>query len=97
MDHQVLNSVVLVLGTLGGASIGALSQRESKKIGRLERRIDRYMREIRARQAEEETAASWLVSLGASTNVLAAKRELRRRTRQEHGISPTIGPQKMNL
>jgi ABC-type phosphate transport system auxiliary subunit len=95
MDAQVVSSAVAVVGTLGGALIGALSQREAKKISMLERRLERYRNEIRARQAEEEAAARWLFSLNASTSELAAKRELRRRTEVESGLRPFIGPKEM--
>jgi hypothetical protein len=98
MNGQVVSSVIAVIGTLAGAVIGALSQREAKKIGVLERRIERYKREIRARQAEEETAAKWLCSLlPPGSSALAAKRQLRRRTEKESGLRPFIGPKEMNL
>jgi hypothetical protein len=95
MDAQFVSSAIAVVGTLGGALIGTLSQREAKKIGRLERRLKRYSDEIRARQAEEAAAARWLFSLNASTSELAAKRELRRRTEVESGLRPFIGPKEM--
>jgi len=99
MDGQAVSSAVAVVGTLvgtlGGALIGAFAQREAKKIGALERRVERYRNEIRARQAEEDAAARWLFSLNASTSELAAKRELRRRTEVESGLRPFIGPKEM--
>jgi hypothetical protein len=97
MNGQVVSSVIAVVGTLAGAVIGALSQREAKKIGVLERRLERYKDEIRARQAEEETAAKWLCSLlTPAKSELAVKRELRRRTELESGLRPFMGPKEMN-
>lgn len=52
MDSQIVASVIAVLGTLGGAAVTAWVQRESKKIAALERRVERYKAEIRARQAQ---------------------------------------------
>ena len=47
MDGQIIASIVAVLGSLGGALIGALIQREGKKLAALERRIERYRLEIK--------------------------------------------------
>ena len=96
MDMQVISSVVAVVGTLGGALIGAFSQRDAKKIVVLKQSIERYKNEIRARQAEEETAAEWLFSLNASTSALAAKNALRDRTEAASGLRPFIPPGEMN-
>jgi hypothetical protein len=100
MDSQVVSSAIAVVGTLvgtlGGALIGYFAQREAKKVDVLERRLERYRNEIRARQAEEESAAKWLYSLNAAKSALAAKRELRRRTEAESGLRPFIGPREMN-
>ena len=95
MDTQVVSSVVAVVGTLGGALIGAFAQREAKKIGKLERKVERYEDEIRARQVEEDAAAEWLFSLNASTSAQAVKIELRDRTEQECGLRPVITPSQM--
>ncbi len=92
MDSQVIASVIAVLGTLGGAFVTAWVQRESKKIASLERRVDRYKAEIRARQAEEEVASEWLAELGAATTPRAAKTLLRERTEQQKGLRPGVGP-----
>jgi len=100
MDAQVVSSAVAVVGTLvgtlGGALISASVQREGKKIGELKQRIDRYQRDIRARQAEEATAAEWLFQLNVARSPLAAKRELRRRTEQESGLRPFVGPKEVS-
>jgi len=92
MDSQVISSVIAVLGTVGGAFVTAWVQRESKKIASLERRVDRYIAEIRARQAEEEVASEWLAELGAATTPRAAKTLLRERTEQKTGLRPGVGP-----
>lgn len=63
MDSQIVAAVIAVLGTLGGAAVTAWVQRETKKIAALERRVERYKAEIRARQAEEDVAAEWLAEL----------------------------------
>ena len=92
MDGQVIAAVIAVLGTLGGALVTTWAQREAKKTAAMERRIQRYRAEIRARQAEEETAALWLTELGAANSVVTAKRMLRDRTEELHGLRPEIGP-----
>ncbi len=92
MDSQVIASVIAVLGTLGGAFVTAWVQRESKKIASLERRVDRYKSEIRARQAEEKVAAEWLAELGVAATPRVAKTLLRERTEQIEGLRPNIGP-----
>ena len=61
----------------------------------LQRRVDRYRAEIRARQAEEDVAAAWLVELGVASTERAAKLSLRQRTEFERGIRPAIGPAEM--
>ena len=82
MDSQIVASVIAVLGTLGGAAVTAWVQRESKKIAALERRVERYKAEIRARQAQVDVA----------NTPRAAKTLLRERTEQTRGIRPSIGP-----
>ena len=95
MDAQILASAVAVVGTIGGALVGALIQRDAKKMTALQRRVDRYRAEIRARQAEEDVAAAWLVELGVASTERAAKLSLRQRTELERGIRPAIGPAEM--
>jgi 2-phospho-L-lactate guanylyltransferase (CobY/MobA/RfbA family) len=96
MDNQVISSAIAVLGTLGGALIGVFAQREARKVRRLEVQVDRYRREIRARQAEEEVAAIWLSKcLVPAITPLAAKRELRNRTEKEKGVRPFIAPREV--
>lgn len=97
MDGQIIASVVAVVGSLGGALIGAMIQREGKKLAALERRIERYRLEIQARQAEEDIAAAWLVELGAANSERAAKLALRQRTEIARGIRPCIGPGEMRV
>ena len=92
MSDLILASVVGVVGTLAGSLVGAWTQREAKKIGVLERKVERYREEIRTRQAEEEVAAEWLFEHGESISQLGAKRALRRRTLERRGVSPRIGP-----
>lgn len=92
MDNQVIASVIAVLGTLGGAFITAWVHRESKKIASLERKVERYKAEIRARQAEENVAAEWLSELGVAITPRAVKTLLRERTEQRAGLRPSVGP-----
>ena len=58
MDSQIVASVIAVLGTLGGAAVTAWVQRETKNVAALERRVERDKNEIRARQAQENVAAT---------------------------------------
>lgn len=92
MDSQVTASLIAVLGTLGGAFLTSWVHRDSKKIASLQRRVDRYRAEIRARQAEEDVAAEWLADLGAATTPRSAKTLLREKTEQQKGLRPGVGP-----
>ena len=92
IDAQIISAAIAVAGTFGGALVGVLVQRDAKKMAALERRVQRYQHEIRARQAEEDVAAEWLSELGAGNSVLAAKRMLRDRTEERRGLRPGIGP-----
>lgn len=92
MDGQVSASIIAVLGTLGGAFISAWVQRDAKKLSALQRRVERYKAEIRARQAEEEVAAELLAELGKVSSARAAKLMLRDRTEERRGLRPNIGP-----
>ena len=92
MDNQVISSLIAVVGTLAGSVLGIISTREAKKVGRLERKIERYKNDIRARQAEEQIAARWLCELGIAPTEVAAKIKLRERTEQETGLRPEIPP-----
>jgi len=67
-------------------------QRDSKKITSLQRKVDRYRAEIRARQAQEDVAAEWLAELGAATTPRAAKILLREKTELLKDLRPMVGP-----
>jgi hypothetical protein len=95
MDTQVLSSVIAVAGTISGALIGAFIQREGKKLERLERKVERYRDEIRARQAEEDVATEWLAELKIAVSPHAAKLALRQRTYDERGVRPCITPSEL--
>lgn len=92
MDTQIASSLIALLGTLAGAYLGIWSQRETKRIKSMERRIDRYKQEIRARQAEEDIACEWLVETGLATSIRAAQLALRERTESQRGLRPTVPP-----
>lgn len=92
MSDVVLAALIGTFGALAGSVIGAIVAREAKKISRLERRIDRYRDDIRARQAEENVTAKWLFELNVASSELAAKRKLRERTEEETGLRPLVGP-----
>ena len=92
MDSQIVASLIAVLGTLGGAAVSAWIQRESKKIAALEKRVERYRAEIRARQAEEEEASEWLADLLKAESPNAAKLQLRERTARNRGVRPSLAP-----
>jgi hypothetical protein len=53
--------VMTVVGTLGGSLVTGLmtffTNRDARRMRRLERRLARYKLEIRSRQKEEDTAA----------------------------------------
>jgi len=89
-------SIIGVVGSLGGALVGALIQRDAKRNGikleMLKQTVERYRVEIAARQLEEAVAVEWLVSLNASANPTAAKLALRDKTENEHGVRPGLSP-----
>ena len=92
MLGEIISSIILVIGTLGGASIGVWSQREAKRLAGLQRRVDDLKAEIHARQCEEDVACGWLVELGANSSEQGAKLALHNRTEQEHSTRPRMSP-----
>ena len=92
MTSEVISALIGASGMMAGTILGYWLQREAKKTATLERRIDRYRGEIRARQAEEIIAANWLHELGVGSTQKAAKLALRDRTEQESGLRPAVGP-----
>ena len=91
MDSQIIAAAIAVVGTLGGGMVTAWAQRDAKKMATLEKRIERYRNEIRARQAQEDIAAG-LYEIGAASSARAAKTLLRDRTEELRGLRPDIGP-----
>lgn len=96
MDSQVSASIIAVIGTVLGALVVVWSNRQSEKIARYEKRIEKYKAEIIARQYEEEVAANWLFDIGVSTSAIAAKKELRKRTLEMKGTRPKISPSEIS-
>ena len=92
MDSQIIAAAIAVFGTLGGGMVTAWAQRDAKKMAALEKRIERYRNEIRARQAQEDIAAEWLYEIGAASSARAAKTLPRDRTEELRGLRPCIGP-----
>ena len=92
MQTEIATALIALIGTLAGTGLGIWSQRETKRLAALERRIDRYKQEIRARQAEEDIACQWLVELDAAKTVRAALLALRQRTEDERGLRPNLAP-----
>jgi len=107
MSDPIIVSIVGVIGTvvgsLGGACIGALIQRDSKrhekKIEALKQQVERFRKEIKARHAVEEVAEAWLVELGLEKSPRAAMLHLRRRTVEKRGdgARPKISPSEFDL
>lgn len=92
MDSQIIAAAIAVVGTLGGGLVTVWAQREAEKMASLEKRIQRYSNEIRARQAQEDIAAEWLCELGVASSERAAKLMLRDCTEERRGLRPEIGP-----
>lgn len=92
MQTEIITALIIVVGTLAGTGMGIWSQRETKRLAAMERRIERYKQEIRARQAGEDIACQWLVELNAAKTVRAALLALRQRTEDERGLRPTLSP-----
>lgn len=92
MDPQIISSLVAVVGTLTGALIGNWSRQQTKKLAKLELKVERLVKEIEARQAEEEVAASWLAEIGVASSTHAAKLSLRQRTEDKYHVRPSMSP-----
>ena len=92
MQTEVLTAFITVVGTLAGTGLGIWSQRETKRLAAMERRIEKYKQEIRARQVGEDTACEWLIELGAGKTPRAVLLDLRQRTEDKHGVRPTMSP-----
>jgi hypothetical protein len=92
MDSQIIAAAIAVVGTLGGGMVTAWAQRDAKNMATLEKRIQRYRNEIRARQAQEDIAAEWLHEIGAASSARVDKTLLRDRTEERRGLRPDIGP-----
>ena len=92
MQTETIVALITLIGTLAGTGLGIWSQRETKRLAGMERRIDRYKQEIRARQAGEDIACQWLVEVGAAQTHRTAMFALRQRTEDERGIRPAISP-----
>jgi hypothetical protein len=100
MSDPILASIVGVLGTvvgsLGGAWVGALIQRDAKRteqrIKSLEAKAERFRADLEAMQALEKVANEWLCSLGHASSPLAAKIILRDKTEAQTGHRPNLAP-----
>lgn len=92
MDSQIIAVAIAVVGTLGGRMVTAWAQRDVKKMATLEKRIQRYRNEIRARQAQENIAAEWLLDIGTASSARVANTLLRDLTEERRGLRPDIRP-----
>jgi hypothetical protein len=92
MDSQVISALIAALGTIAGIVIGIWSQRQHKFVAALERRVDRYKAEIRARMAEEDVACDWLVEAGLAQTHRRAMMALRDRTEALKDLRPNMTP-----
>lgn len=96
MDSQIVSSALLVLGTLGAALgtswINANTQRDAKKMDRLERKVEKYRKDIIARMEVEDAAAKWLFESHIAPSEKSAFLELRERAKSKCGLRPTVHP-----
>lgn len=92
MDASVSAALISVLGALGGAYIGSQSNQHAERLAKVERRLERYRAEIRARQAQEKEMCIWLVELEEAESERAAKLKLRERTEARSGLRPRVAP-----
>jgi hypothetical protein len=76
MSSDVISALIGALSVAAGTILGYWLQREANKIAALERRVERYREDIRARQAEEIVAATWLHELGVGGTQNSAKMAL---------------------
>ena len=90
MQTEIIAALLGMSGVLLGSLFGYLSQREAKKMQMMQRRIDRYRSEIRARIAVEEAAIAWLIESGVSGSPQVVKVKLRDRTEVSSGLRPVI-------
>ncbi|MGA2633640.1 MAG: hypothetical protein ABSF16_05345 [Terracidiphilus sp.] len=92
MDAQIASSAIAIVGTLGGALIGAFSQREGKRISRLEQKVEQYRVEIIARIALERAAMSWVYKENLANSLGAAQKELRDKAEAMCTHRPSLTP-----
>jgi hypothetical protein len=100
MNDPVIVSIVGVVGTVvgsfGGAWIGAVIQRDTKRVERkielLRAKAERFRSELAAMQALENVAEEWLCELGQASSPPAAKIILRDRTEKQTTLRPSLAP-----
>ncbi len=97
MEIEIIVALITIVGGLGCTGLGIWFSRETKKIAAMQRTIERYRQEIRARQAVEDVACQWLVELGVSNTPRAAMLILRKRTKEEHKLRPAMSPRDLNV
>lgn len=85
----IIGSTTTMVVALGGWAFAFMMQKRSSKLAQLERRIDRFSEEVRARIAMERTACEWLAEATDRTPD-SIKRELRTRTKDRTGFRPRM-------
>lgn len=96
MSGELAASIVSVIGSLLGVFLSYWIVRDQRKFSAMERRVERYKRDIKARIAEEEVAAAWLFELGVAESTRSAKLKLRDRAQNERGLRPFISPSEID-
>ena len=92
MEIGIIVALITIVGGLGCTGLGIWFSRAIKKIAAMQRTIERYRQEIRARQALEDVTCQWLVELGVSNTPRSAMLTLRQRTEAERQLRPTMSP-----
>jgi hypothetical protein len=92
MDSQIISGVIGALSAIAGAAITYLASSNSKKIAKLEGAVEKYKKEIRARQDQEEVVCDWLCELKISSSRSAAKLQLRDKVFSIKGTRPELKP-----
>ncbi len=88
---SIVSNLVTFLVAIGGWIFSYFVLRDSKRLLRLERSIEKYKNEIRARIYEENIACNLIAELDC-TPAQTIKKNLRDRTESEFGIRPNMKP-----
>jgi hypothetical protein len=95
IDKGILIALIGLCGSIISSYVAYRTTIKNKEVNRLRTSVTKLRTEVKARQCEEEEMSKWLVEAGICKTELTAKRELRARTKEKHGISPSMSPSEL--